>query len=380
MRVLILGGDGYLGWPTALHLSAAGHEVGIVDDLSRRGIDRELGIGSLMPIQPIVERLEAWHAVSGERLHWFNAAVDTGGELVYELQSFRPNAVIHLAEQRSAPYSMLDRWHAAYTQRRNVVGTLNLIHAVADVDPDIHIVKLGSLGEYGTPNLDIEEGWLTVEHNGRRDRVLYPKRPGSWYHLSKVHDSHNLEFACRAWGLRVTDLNQGVVYGTHTEQTLRDPALETRYDYDEFFGTALNRFAVQAALGKPLTVYGDGTQVRGFIDLRDAVRCLELACLHPAERGEFRVLNQLTETFSILELANRVARVTGVEVNHLPNPRVEQMSHHYRVAHVGLKRLGLQPHPLNAQVIAVLVERAKRHRDRIDPNVIQPTVSWHRKG
>jgi len=379
VRILILGGDGYLGWPTALHLSDAGHEVGIVDDLSRRRIDRELGTESLVPIQGINARHDAWYDVSGHELRWFNAAVDTGGELVYELQEFQPDAVIHLAEQRSAPYSMLDSWHAAYTQRRNVIGTLNLIHAVAEVNPDIHIVKLGSLGEYGTPNLDIEEGWLNVEHNGRRDRVLYPKRPGSWYHLSKVHDSNNLEFACRTWGLRVTDLNQGIVYGTHTEQTLRDPALETRYDYDEFFGTALNRFAVQAALGEPLTVYGDGTQVRGFIDLRDSVRCLELACLHPAGRGEFRVFNQLTETFSILEIAQHVAAVTGATVRHLPNPRVEEQSHRYRVTRTGLKELGLEPHLLNALVINVLVERAKRHLSRVNPDVIQPTVSWHRQ-
>jgi UDP-sulfoquinovose synthase len=378
MRIMALGGDGYLGWPTVLHLSTAGHDVMVLDNLRRRDIDRELGIQSLTSIAPLGTRAEVWQHLTGRPLACRIGDVLDHQVLVNELREFQPDAVVHLAEVRSAPYSMIDAEHALDTQRVNVLGTLGLIYAVAEVDPTIHIVKLGSMGEYGTPNLDIEEGWLDIEHNGRRDRVLYPKRPGSWYHLSKVHDSHNLEFAARAWGLRVTDLNQGVVYGHRTAQTDLDYRLGTRLDYDAVYGTVLNRFAVQAATGHPLTVYGDGSQTRGVIALRDAVRCIELACLHPAESGEFRVFNQLAETFSVLELAEMVARVAGrpVEVRHLDNPRVEQEGHHYRVTHTGLPELGLEPHPLGAEVIGELIDAADRHRDRVSVAQFEPRISW----
>lgn len=380
MRVLVLGGDGFLGWPTVLHLAVAGHEVGILDNLARRDLDRELGTASLVSIATPMDRVDAWHDVHGERLYLYRGDTTRASDLTYALRQFQPDAVIHLAEQRSAPYSMLGSREAAYTQHVNVIGTLELIHAVRAVNPNIHVVKLGTLGEYGTPNLDIEEGWLDVTHNGRTDRVLYPKRPGSWYHLSKVHDSHNLEFACRAWDLRVTDLNQGVVYGVDTPETLLHPELATRFDYDAIFGTALNRFAVQAALGVDLSIYGDGTQTRGFINLRDAVRCLELACLNPAEPGEFRVFNQLTETFTILELAERVAsRVPGATVAHFVSDRVEVMGHHYRVAHTGLEALGLQPTLLTDAVIDGIVATARRHLNRADLDVIYPRLGvWHR--
>lgn len=376
MRVMILGGDGQIGWALALHLSAAEHNVAIVDSGVRRDIDRSLGIDSLVPISNLYKRIIAWREIGGPWLKRYDVDLLSYSDLRYALADFRPDTVVHLAEQRSAPYSMKGQQEAAYTQRNNVIGTLNLIYAVAEINPTIHIVKLGTMGEYGTPNIDIEEGWLDIEHNGRRDRVLYPKKAGSWYHLSKVHDSNNLEFACRAWGLRVTDLNQGVVYGHWTEQTAIAAPLATRMDYDGIFGTVLNRFVAQAALGHPLTVYGDGTQKRGFIGLRDVMQCIELAIQNPPLAGEFMVFNQMTETFSVVELAQKVQKLTGAQIRHLPNPRVEDAEHYYNVKHVSLSELGLIPHPLDDDEIMGSIEVAKRNLHRIDPSKIEPTVQW----
>ncbi|HEY7947646.1 MAG TPA: NAD-dependent epimerase/dehydratase family protein, partial [Acidimicrobiales bacterium] len=325
MNILVLGGDGYLGWPTALYLSRRGHHVGVVDNFARRGYDLEMGVNSLVPIVSLQRRVRRWHDISDLTIDVFVGDLTDPVFVGDTLASFRPDAVVHFAEQRSAPYSMIDRKHAVYTQTNNVVGNLNVLYAIADTNPNIHLVKLGTMGEYGTPNIDIEEGWLEVEHKGRRDRVLYPKRPGSFYHLSKVHDSHNIEFACRIWGLRATDLNQGVVYGQQTPETARDERLATRFDYDAVFGTVLNRFVIQAVLGQPLTVYGKGGQTRGMLDIRDTVRCIELACENPAEPGEFRVFNQITEWMSVDEIAQTVAKCSPDEVTieHLENPRVE---------------------------------------------------------
>ncbi|HET7173509.1 MAG TPA: NAD-dependent epimerase/dehydratase family protein [Nocardioidaceae bacterium] len=378
MRTLVLGGDGYLGWPTALHLSDAGQDVAIADSLVRRSWDEELGVESLVPIRSLADRCLAWREVTGKDIKWYVGDL-CDAEFVYGmLAEVRPDTVVHFAEQRSAPYSMIDREHAVFTQRNNVVGTLNLLYAIARVNPHIHLVKLGSMGEYGTPNIDIEEGWLEVEHNGRRDRVLYPKRPGSFYHLSKVHDSHNIEFACRAWGLRATDLNQGVVYGQATPQTTADDRLATRFDYDAVFGTVLNRFIIQAVLGQPLTVYGSGGQTRGFIDLRDTCECIRLAAESPAARGEFRVFNQLTETISVAKLAQTVANACPGEVRviELDNPRVEADDHYYRVVTTALPALGLQPHLLSDELIASVCRIVERHRDRVDLTALLPTVSW----
>lgn len=285
MRVLVLGGDGYLGWPTALHLSDKGHEVAVLDNFARRGYDAELGVESLVPIESLADRIAAWQEVSGRTIGRYEGDLLDAEFLFEAVRDFAPDAVVHYAEQRSAPYSMIDREHAVYTQHNNVIGNLNLLYAIAEINPAIHLVKLGTMGEYGTPNVDIEEGWLDLQHNGRSDRVLFPKRPGSFYHLTKVHDSHNIEFTCRAWGLRATDLNQGVVYGQQTPQTALDPRLATRFDYDAVFGTVLNRFVIQAVLGQPLTVYGKGAQTRGLIDIRDTVECIRLAVENPAEAG-----------------------------------------------------------------------------------------------
>jgi UDP-sulfoquinovose synthase len=380
MRVMVLGGDGYLGWPTALHLSDAGYEVAVLDNYARRGYDQELGTDSLVPISDLATRIRVWRELSGHQLTAREGDLLDGDFVTGALRGFRPDCVVHFAEQRSAPYSMIDREHAVYTQHNNVIGTLNLLHAIAEVDPDIHLVKLGTMGEYGTPNIDIEEGWLQLEHNGRTDRVLYPKRPGSFYHLSKVHDSHNIEFTCRIWGLRATDLNQGIVYGQRTEQTARDPRLATRLDYDAVFGTVLNRFVIQAVLGHPLTVYGSGGQTRGLIDIRDTVECIQLAMENPADRGEFRVFNQMTETMSVAEIAAVIStQFPGTaRIEYVDNPRVEQHQHYYNVKHTGLTDLGLQPHLLSNTLIESMFDIAREHAQRVHLDQMLPTVRWTR--
>jgi UDP-sulfoquinovose synthase len=381
MKVLVLGGDGYCGWPTSLHLSEAGHEVVIVDNFVRRTIDYELGAESLTPIADPKERVKAWREVSGQTI-----GLEYGDLLDWEFVSelferHQPDAVVHYAEQRAAPYSMIDRRHAVYTQHNNVIGNLNVLFAINEYVPDCHLVKLGTMGEYGTPNIDIEEGYIEIEHNGRKDTLPFPKLPGSWYHLTKVHDSHNIHFACRIWGLRATDLNQGVVYGTVTPQTERDVRLINRFDYEDVFGTALNRFCVQAAIGHPLTVYGKGGQTRGFLDIRDTVRCIELAIENPAERGEFRVFNQFTEQFSVGQLAEMVVDAAGklgleARIERLPNPRVEKEEHYYNAKHTGLLDLGLEPHFLGDSLFDSLLNIAVEYRDRVDTDHVMPSVDW----
>ena len=379
MKILVLGGDGYLGWPTALHLSACGHEVTVVDNLVRREYDREMGVHSLVPIASLPDRVTRWEQVSGRainvRLGNLTDAAFTYG-VVAEAE---PDAIVHFGEQRSAPYSMIDREHAVYTQVNNVVGTLNLMYAIAETDPSIHLVKLGTMGEYGYPNIDIEEGFIEITHKGRTDVLPYPKQPGSFYHLSKVHDSHNIMFACRVWGLRATDLNQGIVYGQSTDETDLDPALATRFDYDGVFGTVLNRFCVQAVTGHPLTVYGAGGQTRGMLNIRDTLACVTLALENPAERGEFRVFNQFTESFSVRDMAEMVKRVCPTRVDiaeGLSNPRVEHEEHYFNAANTKLLDLGLEPHLLTDQVISGILELVESNRNRVDVQAIAPTVQW----
>ena len=380
-RVVVLGGDGYCGWPTALYLSDRGFDVCIVDNFSRRRWDHELRIGSLTPMQSIWDRVRAWREVSGHDIEVAVGDLTDYHLLTQVIQEYKPTAVVHFAEQRSAPFSMIDRDHAVFSQYNNVIGTLNLLFAIREFSPDTHLVKLGTMGEYGTPNIDIEEGFIEITHNGRKDVLPYPKQPGSFYHLSKVHDSHNIAFTSKIWGLRATDLNQGVVYGTVTEQTGRDPRLINRFDYDDIFGTALNRFCVQAAIGHPLTIYGKGGQTRGYLDIRDTVRCIELAILNPPRTGEFRVFNQFTEQFSLVELANKVieaAAELGVEAEavHLANPRVELEEHYYNAKHTRLLDLGLQPHYLSNSLLDSLVNVALTYKDRVDLETIRPRVDW----
>ncbi len=381
MKIIVLGGDGYCGWATALYLSAKGHSVAIVDNFVRRQWDHELSAQTLTPIQPLSERLRSWCRLTGRTIDFFVGDVTDYDFLLSALNSFEPEAIVHFAEQRSAPYSMIDRKHAVFTQVNNVVGTLNVLFAMREALPDCHLVKLGTMGEYGTPNIDIEEGYITIEHNGRKDVMPFPKQPGSFYHLSKVHDSHNMMFTCKIWGLRATDLNQGVVYGTTTDEAALDESLINRFDYDDVFGTVLNRFCVQAAIGQPLTVYGKGGQTRGFLDIRDTVRCVELACLNPAARGECRVYNQFTEHFSVLDLAHKV-QIAGkqlglnVEIDHIPDPRVEAEQHYYNAKHSKLIDLGLEPHTLSESLLDSMVNIAVKYRDRVDPALMLPQVNW----
>jgi UDP-sulfoquinovose synthase len=382
MRVLILGGDGYLGWPTALRFSARGHEVAVVDNFSRRRWHSEHGTDSLTPIRELDDRIELWRDISGSEIRRYVGAVEDGAFLDEVVAETRPEAVIHYGEQPSAPYSMMSRERAVETQYTNVIGTLNLLFSLRDHVPDCHLVKLGTMGEYGTPNIDIEEGYIDIEHKGRKDTLPFPKLPGSLYHCSKVHDSTNIHFACRIWGLRATDLNQGVVYGVDTPETAQDERLITRFDYDEVFGTVLNRFCVQAVIGHPLTVYGSGGQTRGFLNIRDTLQCVELAVENPADAGEFRVFNQFTEQFSVGELAELVKQAGehlgySVEIRHVDNPRVELEEHYYNAVHTKLLDLGLSPTLLGEELVESMLHAIERHKGRVIESSIDPHTHWN---
>ena len=382
MKIIVAGGDGFCGWPTAVYLSKKGHEVAIIDNMVRREIDNELHSNSLTPIADLEDRVAKWKEVSGKEIKVYEGDLNHYDFLSMVFEQFQPEAFVHYAEQRSAPYSMISRKHTIYTQENNVLGNLNVLYAIKEFAPDCHLIKLGTMGEYGTPNIDIEEGWLDVEHKGRKDRVLYPKKPGSFYHLTKVHDTANIEFACRTWGIRATDLNQGVVYNVNTEDTAQDEALYNRFDYDGVYGTVLNRFIVQAAKGLPISVYGKGGQTRGFINIEDTVRCIELAAENPADRGELLIYNQITESYSVQELAERVQEVAkeyfdlDATIENIENPRVEQEEHYFNAKHTALQELGLEPHLLTDEVIRDIMQLAIDHEDRILENVVMNSPQW----
>ncbi|NES79255.1 MULTISPECIES: NAD-dependent epimerase/dehydratase family protein [Okeania] len=405
MKVLVIGGDGYCGWATALYLSNQGYEVGILDSMVRRHWDMQLQVETLTPIAPIQQRIQRWKELTGKKIDLYVGDITDYNFLSNTLRQFEPESIVHFGEQRSAPFSMIDREHAVMTQVNNVVGTLNILYAMKEDFPDCHLVKLGTMGEYGTPNIDIEEGYITIEHNGRKDTLPYPKQPGSFYHLSKVHDSHNIHFACKIWGLRATDLNQGIVYGVAltgllSDEIIKDELLINRLDYDAVFGTALNRFCIQAAIGHPLTVYGKGGQTRGLLDIRDTVRCMEIAIANPAEAGKFRVFNQFTEMFSVGDLAMMVQKagkafkdkagkdlnlapddldnLDNVEINYLENPRVELEQHYFNAKNTNLLDLGLQPHYLSDSLLDSLLNYAIQYKQRVDKDHILPKVSWKR--
>jgi UDP-sulfoquinovose synthase len=382
MRVLILGGDGYLGWPTALRFSARGHEVSVVDNFIRRRWVESVGSDSLTPILSLEQRVAAWRESSGNEIRVFTGSVEDGDLLDSVIAETRPEAVVHYGQQASAPYSMASREQAVETQYGNVIGNLNLLFSIRDHVPDCHLVKLGTMGEYGQPNIDIEEGYIRIEHRGRSDTLPFPKLPASLYHCSKVHDSTNIHFACRTWGLRATDLNQGVVYGIETDETAGDERLITRFDYDEVFGTVLNRFCLQAVIGHPLTVYGSGGQTRGFLNIRDTLQCVELAVANPAEAGEFRVFNQFTEQFSVIDLAHLVRFSAGhlgceVEIRHCDNPRVEKEEHYYNAVHTKLLDLGLEPTRLEEELVESMLHAIERHKDRAIEAAIDPRTRWN---
>jgi UDP-sulfoquinovose synthase len=364
-----------------MRFSARGHEVSVVDNFSRRRWHVQHSTGSLTPIRSLADRVEAWQQVSGNEIGTFVGSMEDADFLDRVIAETVPEAIVHYAEQASAPYSMKSREAAVETQYTNVIGTLNLLFAIRDRVPDCHLVKLGTMGEYGTPNIDIEEGFIEIEHKGRRDTLPFPKMPGSLYHLSKVHDSHNIHFASRIWGLRATDLNQGVVYGVETEESAQDDRLITRFDYDEYFGTVLNRFCVQAVIGHPLTIYGEGGQTRGFLNIRDTLQCVELAVTNPAGLGEFRVFNQFTEQFSVSQLAELVKRSGEqlgyeVEMRSFPNPRIEAERHYYNATNTKLIDLGLNPHDLGEELVRSMLRIIEKHKGRVIERAILPSTRW----
>ncbi|MGB8000422.1 MAG: NAD-dependent epimerase/dehydratase family protein [Anaerobacillus sp.] len=381
MRIIVAGGDGFCGWPTALYLSKQGHEVTIIDNMVRRKWDDELRSNSLTPILPLEERVKLWEEKSGKHIATYDCDLMHYDFLKEIFKQVQPEAFVHFAEQRSAPYSMIDREHAVFTQTNNVVGNLNVLYAIKEVTPDCHLIKLGTMGEYGQPNIDIEEGYIKIEHKGREDVLPFPKQPGSFYHLSKVHDSHNIQFACKIWGIRATDLNQGIVYGLHTDEDEYDEGLINRLDYDGVFGTALNRFIIQAAIGHNITVYGSGKQTRAFLNIKDTIRCVEIAAENPADQGEFRVFNQFTEEFSVLELAEKVQRVAeakglNVSIDHIDNPRIEKEEHYYHAVNTSLIDLGLEPSLLTDEHISRTLDTALKYKDRVLKDNVLPNVTW----
>ena len=393
MNILILGGDGYLGWPTAMYFSDLGHEVTVVDNYFRRDACDELDVGMLYPVPSLPERARIWHELTGREIKVVLGDLADpevsrslfDGTVAYEWAvdpAFAlPDSVIHYAEQPSAPYSLMDYNRANITISNNLLVTNNLMFAVRDLAPDVHVVKLGTMGEYGTPDIDIEEGWLDIEYKGRRDRFLFPRQAGSIYHTTKIMDTDLLWFGVRTWNLRVTDLMQGPVYGIDTDQTLLDPRLRTIFNYDEVFGTVLNRFVVQAVVGYPLTVYGKGGQTRGYLNIRDTLQCVERAALAPAEPGELRIFNQIVETFSVNQLADHVARVGrergyDVEIRSLENPRKEAEEHYYNPAYQGLIKLGVTPHLLTDEVLAGMFGVVEEHGNAIRNDVIFKGIKW----
>lgn len=381
MKILILGGDGYLGWPTAMYFSRQGHDVGLVDNFIKRKWEMEVGVEPLRSLPGLNDRVDLWEEETGRKLETFVGDLTNYRFVEQTMEDFAPDAIVHYGEQCSAPYSMIDVDRTVETQMNNIQGTLNVTYAMKSICPDAHLLKLGTMGEYGTPNIEIQEGFLEVEQDGREDILPFPKQPGSFYHLSKVHDSQNLMFAAKIWDLRVTDLNQGVVYGIQTDETELHPDLHTAFRYDEIFGTALNRFCTQAVAGIPLTVYGKGGQQRGFLNIRDTLQCVELALESPADPGEFRVFNQFTEMFSVQELAELV-RDRGnemgldVEIQHIDNPRVESEEHFFDADNTGLMELGLDPHYLSDVLIESMLESIVEYSGRINRDVILPNVEW----
>ncbi len=381
MRILILGGDGYLGWPTAMHFAARGHEVMIADNYLRKDIAKQTSSEALIEGSNMAGRCDLFKSTFGKEISWKECDLADPEQMFSLFKEFTPEAVVHYAEQPSAPYSMMDFSAAQKTMNNNLGVTFNLIWAVKDICPDCHIIKLGTMGEYGTPNIDIEEGWLDVEHKGRKHTFLYPRQAGSLYHTTKVLDTDLLWFYVRTYGIRVTDLMQGPVYGLITDESAADDGLLPNFHYDDIFGTVINRFLVQVLADVPMTVYGKGGQTRGYLNLKDTLQCIELAANTPAKVGELRILNQLTETFTVMELAEKISKV-GKELGYkaaiqpIENPRKEAEEHYYNPTYSGLMELGLKPHYLTDEVIAGMIEKIAAFKGSIDKEKIMPRVKW----
>lgn len=383
MKVLILGIDGYLGWPTALAFSRDGHEIFGVDNYLRRNLSRDLDVEPLFQVPNLHERVKLWEQISGKSIKIAIGDLKEWTFISKIFEEFKPEVIIHYAEQPSAPFSMLNRESATLTIQNNLMVTTNVIFAVRQFCPNAHLIKLGTMGEYGTPNIDIEEGWLDIRHNGREERFLYPRQASSLYHTTKIMDTDLLWFYVRMWGLKVTDLMQGPVYGFITEETKQDDRLLPFFNYDEIFGTVVNRFLVQAVAGYPLTVYGKGGQTRGYINLKDTINCIRISMNNPPrDNGELRIFNQITETFTVNELAEKV-KLAGqklgidVKVNHVPNPRKEAEEHYYKPKYTGLKELGLEPCFLSREEIVEMIKVISNYKDQISKTKITKNVKWN---
>ncbi|WP_295396253.1 NAD-dependent epimerase/dehydratase family protein [uncultured Thiodictyon sp.] len=393
-HILILGGDGYLGWPTAMFFSQRGYAVTVVDNYWRRNTCNTLDVGMLYPVPTLQERARIWHEKTGKEIkvvigdladaEVMRAFFD--GRVCYDWAvdptfSGIPETVVHYAEQPSAPYSVMNYKAANFTLSNNLLVTNNLMFAVRDFARDTHIVKLGTMGEYGTPNIDIEEGWIEIEHKGRKGKFLFPRQASSLYHTTKIMDTDLFWFGVRMWNLRVTDLMQGPVYGIETEESIIDDRLNSIFNYDEIFGTVVNRFIAQAVVGYPLTVYGKGGQTRGYLNIKETLQCVHMSEQTPAKAGELRIFNQIMETFSVnqlAELTSEVGKQLGypVEIKRIDNPRKEAEEHYYNPTYQGLIELGVKPHYLTPEVMAGIFKLVAQHKDNIRKDVIFRGVRW----
>ena len=382
MKILIIGGDGYLGWPTAMHLSKKKYKVHLIDNFSKRTIENENSVKPFEKIETMENRIYSWNSLKlGSKISFSFGDLINHRFIYEELKRFKPDHIIHYGEQPSAPYSMAGRSQAVFTQNNNIIGSLNLLFGIKKFCPKVHLLKLGTMGVYGTPNIDIEEGFLKIKHKERSDKMQFPMKPLSYYHCSKAADSINLYFASRVWGLRTTDLNQGIVYGIDTPETILDKRLNTSFHYDHIFGTVINRFIVQAAIEEPLLVYGKGSQVRTFLNINDTLQCVELAIKNPAEKGEYKVRNQFTEVFSIKDLALLVkasAKKIGLktEIKFIENPRKEMPKHYYKPSNRSFLKIGLKPRKINSEFIIDNLNKILNSKKNIDKKIISPKIKW----
>ena len=381
MNILILGGNGYLGWPMSMNLSKQGHHVYIVDNLSKSQIMNNCNIKPLNKVYSLNDKIKKWNENYNNKIEFYENDLLDFNFLSKLLKKIKPETIIHFAEQPSAPYSMMSREAAVYTQQNNIIGTLNLLYAIKENSQDSHLIKLGTMGEYGTPNIDIEEGWLEINHKGRKDKVFFPKKPNSFYHLSKVHDSYNINFASKIWGLKITDLNQGVVYGLDTPETKLNEYFATPFYYDHIFGTVINRMILQAALNNDLTVYGTGKHKRTFININNTIDCINLAINNPPENEKFEVYNQFTEVFSILEIASKISNVAtnlnfNSKIRYIKNPRIEDDEHYYNPINAKFKKLGLNIIKFDEKLIENFITKINNYKDNSDKDQILPNIYW----